>query len=128
MPLVRISIPAGKGEAFTKGVSEGVHDAMVATIDIPPADRFQVITEHAASGLVIDPAYMNIERSETALIVQITMRSGRTVVKKRALYRAIADNLVARAGLRKEDIMIVLTENELIDWSFGNGEAQYVPE
>lgn len=128
MPLVRISIPAGKGEAFAKSVSEGVHDAMVVTIDIPQADRFQVITEHAAGRLVIDPAYMDIERSEDAVIIQITMRSGRTVAKKRALYRAIADNLVARTVLRKEDIMIVLTENELIDWSFGNGEAQYVPE
>lgn len=50
MPLVRISIPAGKGEAFAKSVSEGVHDAMVVTIDIPQADRFQVITEHDLGG------------------------------------------------------------------------------
>ncbi len=128
MPLVRISIPASKGDAFAKGVSDGVHDAMVATIDIPQADRFQIITEHTASNLVIDPTYMDIERSRDALVVHITMRSGRTVEKKRALYRTIAENLNARLGLRKQDVMIVLTENELIDWSFGNGEAQYVPE
>jgi hypothetical protein len=25
-----------------------------------------------------------------------------------------------------EDVLICLVENELADWSFGNGEAQYV--
>ena len=83
----------------------------------PPSDR-----------LVIDPTYLGIERGSDALIVQITMRAGRTVEKKKALYRAIAGNIHDRLGVRREDVMVVLTENELIDWSFGNGESQYVKD
>lgn len=128
MPLVRISIPSGKGDAFAKTVSESVQDAMVATIDVPAADRFHVITEHAPGWLVSDPAYLGIERSADALIIQITMRAGRTNEKKKALYRTIAENLNTRLGLRKQDVMIVIAENELIDWSFGNGESQYVKD
>jgi len=60
--------------------------------------------------------------------VQITLRAGRSIDQKKALYRAVAENLHVRLGIRKQDVMIVLTENELIDWSFGNGEAQYVPD
>jgi phenylpyruvate tautomerase PptA (4-oxalocrotonate tautomerase family) len=128
MPLVRISLPAGKDAGFVKGVSDAVQDAMVATIDVPTADRFHVVDEHAPDRLIIDPAYLGIERGPGALIVEITMRGGRTVEKKKALYRAIAGNLHDRLGVRREDVMIVLAENELIDWSFGNGESQYVKD
>jgi phenylpyruvate tautomerase PptA (4-oxalocrotonate tautomerase family) len=124
--MVRISLPASKGAGFAEGVSDAVQDAMVATIDVPAADRFHVISEYPAERLVIDPTYLGIERGAGALIVEITMRAGRTIEKKKALYRTIADNLHARLNVREEDVMIVLTENELIDWSFGNGEAQYV--
>jgi phenylpyruvate tautomerase PptA (4-oxalocrotonate tautomerase family) len=126
MPLVRISLPAGKDADFVKGISDAVQDAMVATIDVPAADRFHVVDEYVPDRLVIDPTYLGVERGPGALIVQITMRGGRSVDKKKALYRAIAGNLHDRLGVRREDVMIVLTENELIDWSFGNGEAQYV--
>ncbi|MHA6686267.1 tautomerase family protein [Mesorhizobium sp. A556] len=128
MPLVRISIPSGKDAAYAKGVSDGVHDAMVATINVPQADRFQIITEHHSGSLIIDPTFLGIDRGADALIVHITLRAGRTIEQKKSLYRTIADNLHSRLGLRKQDVMIVLSENDLIDWSFGNGEAQYVPD
>ena len=128
MPLVRISIPAGKGDAFAKAVSESVHDAMLQTIDVPEADRFQIITEHPPGRLILDPTYLGVDRSADALIVHITMRAGRPNEKKRALYRTVAENLHMRLGVRKQDVMIVLAENESIDWSFGDGEAQYAKD
>lgn len=65
-----------------------------------------------------------MDRSTDAMIVQITMRRGRSKEKKRALYKAIVDNLHHRAGVRKQDVLVTILENELIDWSFGNGDAQ----
>ena len=59
--------------------------------------------------------------------VQVFLSVGRDDAKKRALYAAIARNLAAKPGLRKEDVMIALVENTRVDWSFGNGIAQYVP-
>jgi len=41
-----------------------------------------------------------------------------------ARYRAIADKVHAATGTRVEDVMIVLSENDAIDWSFGGGIAQ----
>jgi hypothetical protein len=55
------------------------------------------------------------------------MRAGRPNEKKRA-YRTVAENLHMRLGVRKQDVMIVLAENESIDWSFGDGEAQYAKD
>jgi hypothetical protein len=43
---------------------------------------------------------------------------------KRAFYRRLVE-LAEPAGVRAEDVMIVLHENGDADWSFGAGEAQY---
>lgn len=124
MPLVRIAIPAGRDAAFAQMLSGGIQDAMIATIDVPADDFFQVLTEHQNHMLRIDPGYLGVSRSSEAIIVEILMRSGRTDAQKRALYRTIVANLERRGNIRPQDVMITLRENERIDWSFGDGEAQ----
>jgi hypothetical protein len=47
-------------------------------------------------------------------------------VQKQALYREIAERMSATGLVRPEDLLIVLHENDMADWSFGNGVAQYV--
>lgn len=127
MPLVRISLRKGRSAADRRAIADGVHRAMVATIDVPADDRFQVITEHEADALVVDANYLGIARSDGFVAIQIALRRGRTAEKKRALYRAIADNLAASPGVRRQDVFITLVENEPLDWSFGDGVAQYAP-
>jgi 4-oxalocrotonate tautomerase len=127
MPLVRISVVEGAPASRIAAIAEGVHQAMVETIDVPPDDRFQVITEHAPDRLVFDRFYLGVARSAEGLVlVAITMRAGRTEAQKKALYRRIAQRLEMEGGVRPEDVMVTLVENELVDWSFGNGVAQYV--
>src|SRR5262249_7485900 len=100
MPLVRISIPQGKGPEDGRAVGDAVHDAMVEAAAVPPGDRFQIITEEPRHGLAIDPSYLGIQRSADALIVQITLNHRAFDVKRR-LYARIAELLHERVGLRK---------------------------
>lgn len=125
MPLVRIDLAAGKSADYRRTIGEVIYDAMISTINVPADDRFQIITEHAPDNLVIDPNYLGIRRSAECVILQITLNKGRTLEQKRAFYKAIADGLNARIGLRREDVFISLVEANKEDWSFGNGEAQY---
>jgi 4-oxalocrotonate tautomerase len=125
MPLVRISHRSGMSDAYRQALSDGVQEALTATVNVPADDRFHILTEHA-SGLIFDPHYLGIERSPEWVAIQITLRKGRTVEMKQALYCRIVENLAKAPGLRPEDVMICLVENELADWSFGKGEAQYV--
>ena len=125
MPLVRISLRQGKSPAYMAAVGESIHRAMVETINVPAADRFQVFTEHAPEGLVYDPGYLGIERSDEVVVIQITLNSGRTLDQKRALYHALAERLAKDPGLRKEDVLVSLVEVPKENWSFGNGEASY---
>ncbi len=127
MPLVRISLPATAARWSRSRISEAVHRALVEAVGIPPDDRFQVISAHAAEDLIFDPSYLGVSRSVSFMVVEITLRRGRSPAQKRALYRAIVNNVHAATGARVEDIMIVLHENDPADWSFGAGVAQYAP-
>ena len=125
MPLVHISLRKGKSDAYVQAITDGVHEAMVATINVPPADRFVIVSEYEQGRLIADPAYLEIARTDEIVIVQMMMLAGRSVEQKQALYRRIAANLASSPGLRPEDVMVVLSENGVSDWSFGNGVAQF---
>jgi phenylpyruvate tautomerase PptA (4-oxalocrotonate tautomerase family) len=124
MPFVRISAPAELTGEQIAAISEGIYQAMRSTINLPEGDRFQVITQSANVTRVADPAYLGVQRSEDIVFVEITLLRGRIDAQKQALFREIAANLHAAAGIRVEDVFTMLTENGSADWSFGNGEAQ----
>lgn len=125
MPLVRIDLRAGHSAAVRQSVGDAVHRAMVETIGVPADDHFQVITEHPAEGLVYDPAYLGIHRSDAVVFVQITLNTGRTVEQKRALYARLATLVSERAEIRPADVLVSLVEVSRENWSFGDGVAQY---
>jgi len=127
MPLVRISLREGKPAAYRKAVGDAVHQAMVEAINVPPLDRFQVITEHKPDGLIYDAEYLGIRRTDEVVFIQITLNAGRALELKKALYARIVDLLKQNPGVRPEDVFINLTEVPRENWSFGNGVAQYAP-
>ena len=126
MPLVRISLQAGKPESYRTAIGQQVYEAMRETLNIPEGDRFQVITEHIGGTLVADPNFMGVKRSADFVLIQIFLSRGRATETKQALYRSIAHRLATSPGIRPDDVMTVLTEVGLEDWSFARGEAQYV--
>ena len=125
MPLVRIALRKGTTPEFRRALSDSIHRAMVETIKIPEQDRFQVITEHDAAGLIYDPSYLGISRTDGVVFIQITLNAGRTVEARKALFARIAALLAESPGVRPEDVFISLVETQKENWSFGNGIAQY---
>ena len=126
MPLVRISLRQGTTPEYRKAVADGVHRAMLESLAVPVDDRFQVITEHDAGGLIYDPQFLGIERSDRVVFVQIALSAGRKPQQKRQLYKRMAEILAENPGLRPQDLVINLVEVAWENWSFGNGEAQYM--
>lgn len=128
MPLVRISLMRGKPAGFAQKVGAIVYRTMVDTINVPPADNFQVITEHDRDHLVYDPGYLSVSRTDGVLFIQITLNEGRSVELKRRFYQALAEGLHHDLGVRKEDVFVSLVEVKKENWSFGNGIAQYAEQ
>ena len=125
MPLVHIHLMEGKPAEFRGRVGEIVYDTMTDTINVPPKDNFQIITEHDENSLVYDPEYLDIQRTDGIVIIQITLNEGRTVEIKKAFYKRLAERLHSLLGIRMEDVFISLVEVKKENWSFGNGIAQY---
>jgi 4-oxalocrotonate tautomerase len=125
MPLVRISFLEGRPEGFGKKVGEVVYRTMMETIKVPAKDNFQVITEHDKNGLIYDPEYLDIRRSDGVIFIQLTLNEGRTLEMKKAFYKTLAERLHSELDVRMEDVFINLVEVKKENWSFGNGIAQY---
>jgi 4-oxalocrotonate tautomerase len=126
MPLVRISLRNRTTPGRREAIANSIYDAMRSTIGIPEGDRFVVLSSHTEDELMADPNFMGMQRTEDFVLVHITLRKGRSTEKKQALYAEIARLLGERAAIPADDVMVVLSENDLDDWSFGRGEAQYV--
>jgi phenylpyruvate tautomerase PptA (4-oxalocrotonate tautomerase family) len=126
MPLVRIDLRAGKSAEYRKALGDGVHRAMIDALAIPPDDHFQVITEHPAEGLIYDVHYLGIPRTENVVFVQITLSAGRKPQQKRKLFKRMAEILAESPGLKPQELVINLVEVVWENWSFGNGDAQYM--
>jgi phenylpyruvate tautomerase PptA (4-oxalocrotonate tautomerase family) len=84
-----------------------------------------LITEHEADNFVYDNQYLNVQRTDDLVMIQITLNNTRTLEQKKALYKRMVDELHESPGLRREDVLINLVEVLKENWSFGNGIAQY---
>jgi 4-oxalocrotonate tautomerase len=126
MPLVRIDLRNGTSPQYLKAIGDSVHQAMIDALAIPPDDHFQVIAEHPPAGLLYDPQYLGVQRSDKVVFIQITLSVGRKPQQKRKLYKRIVELLSASPGLRPQDVVINLVEVSWENWSFGNGVAHYM--
>lgn len=123
MPFARISLLAGKPPAYLEALSDGVHRALVESFEVPVDDRFQIIHQCSPQELVFDRHYQGGPRSEDFVLVSITAGRPRSPRVKQAFYRRLVERLVETPGIRPEDVMVVVTTTEAVDWSFGGGRA-----
>ena len=128
MPLVRIDIGNTATPELAQVIGEVVYAAMIEIAKVPQHDKFQIITRHAAGQLIYpSEGYLGIDYTPGIIFIQVFWVAGRSTDAKKAFYRKIADDLHARAGVRKQDVFINLIDSAREDWSFGNGEMQYAP-
>jgi len=125
MPLVRISLRRGKPAQYRRALRDGVYEAMRESFQVPPGDRFMVVTEHDDGDFDYSADYLGIGRGDDLVIIQLTVSNTRTLEQKRALYRRIVERVSENPGIRPQDVFISLVEVNKENWSFGNGEAQY---
>ncbi len=128
MPIVRIDLSADASQETVDAISNTVYDAMVTTTNVPKNDKFQIISRHAPGELVYPvDGYLGMSYSPDIIFIQVTWNTGRSVEVKKAFYRAVAEGIHAKTGIRPEDVWINLVEVARENWSFGNGEMQYAP-
>ncbi|TYC49245.1 tautomerase family protein [Rhodobacterales bacterium] len=126
MPLTHVSILKGSKTAGQKAVIlDEIYQSLRETFDVPADDKFMTISDHSREDFLFGRHYMNIDRSDDLILIQLTVSDTRTVEKKKALFARIVKGLVREVGVRSEDVFINLVETKVENWSFGNGVAQY---
>lgn len=121
MPFIRTNLPADTSPEKQQGIVQGIHDALVESIGMPPDELFNMISPYVTGQFACSPTFNGIKRSNRVVVIEITMRRGRSDAMKRTLYASIARNLEANAGVQPSDIFIFMHENDYSDWSVGHG-------
>jgi 4-oxalocrotonate tautomerase len=124
MPILHVSLRAGKPAAYRQAILDGLYQAMRETLNVPDGDQFMTITEHEAENFRYGNAY-GISRSDDLVFIQITVFSTRMPEQKKALFSRIAALLGERPGVRPEDVFVNILESAKENWSVGCGIAQF---
>jgi phenylpyruvate tautomerase PptA (4-oxalocrotonate tautomerase family) len=125
MPLVRIDVIRGRDTEQVRTLLDTIHNAMVAALDVPATDRYQILTQHDPGDIVARDTGLGYPRTDDIVILQFTSRK-RPEAAKADLYRRLAQSLQERCGVKATDLIVTITENGPADWSFGDGSAQFL--
>ncbi len=120
MPFVNIFLLKGKSTEYIKAVADGINSAVIETMGFPEDDRYQVINQ-------LEPECIQLQNSDgDRVMMHLVMRAGRSNKSKQACYEKVVRNLSANPGIPASNVLITITENHDIDWSFRDGVAQFV--
>jgi 4-oxalocrotonate tautomerase len=124
VPIIHISLRAGKPEAYRQAIFDGLYRAMRETLNVPEDDQFMTMTEHEAANFRTGAAY-GVARSDDVVYIRFTVFNTRTAEQKKALFKRTAELLGENPGIRPEDVFIVVVDSAKENWSVGNGVAQF---
>ena len=83
MPLIHISLRAGKPEAYRQAIFDSLYRAMRETLEVPEDDQFMTITEHDAANFRSSTSCYGVSRSEDVVYIQITVFNTRTANRRK---------------------------------------------
>jgi 4-oxalocrotonate tautomerase len=124
MPLIHISLRAGKPEAYRQAIFDNLYRAMRETLNVPEDDQFMTITEHDSANFRYGNGY-GVARSADVVYIQITVFNTRTVDQRKALFRRIAELLSESPGIQPQDVFVNILDAAKENWSVGHGLAQF---
>lgn len=125
MPLMKIDMIKGRNQEEITKILDISYQVMLEAFGAPEGDRYQIVSQHEEYEMQILDTGLGITRTNQVLVFSLVTRF-RTVDQKQIFYRNLVAQLNEELGIRSEDIMINLVVNQDTDWSFFDGEAQFL--
>jgi phenylpyruvate tautomerase PptA (4-oxalocrotonate tautomerase family) len=125
MPLIKIDAVEGRTQSEVTALLDAVHRAVVKAFHVPVRDRYQIYQAHPRECLVIEDTGLNIPRTDKALIITVISKKREEILKRR-LYKELTEELAKSISIAPSDVVVGIIENSVADWSFGNGEPQFL--
>ena len=127
MPLVKVNLLKGRSAKEKDSIAASIQTALVSTLKVPDADRYQLFNEYDGESFRHTSGYLGMTYTDQLLIIEITFLEGRDDEVKKSLLAEINRNLVAAGVVRDDDVFVLITEIGRANVSFGKGLAQRAP-
>jgi hypothetical protein len=125
MPVAKIHLLEGQySKARFDKVSNAIQEALIAALDVPLDDFFQLVHVLPRDQFRHTPVSLGLIYSDDLILLEVTFISGRPKEKKLQLLKMLNAGIVAAAGISPDDLMITLYETPGENISFGCGLAQ----
>lgn len=125
MPLLRFDMFEGRTPEEIKKILDITHETVLEAFHVPERDRYQIVHQHPEYEMIIEDTNLDIPRTNQFIMISIVSRP-RENRNKEKFYSLLAKRLEKECGICPSDLMINFTINDNADWSFGNGEAQFL--
>ncbi|MDQ7989139.1 MAG: tautomerase family protein [Candidatus Dactylopiibacterium sp.] len=112
MPVVHIEIRRACPPAEERALMAAVHEALVASLQIPAHDRIVRLSVHPPERFAC-PA--NVTQPDRFTLIGIDLFAGRSLAAKRRLYAELARRL-GELGIPADHLLIRLREIPREDW------------
>ena len=122
MPFIHTQVPSIMQKSQIERVVHGIHNALVSAIGMPTDELFNRVHRYQPDEFWFSKTFNGVQRSEQVVVVEITLRRGRSDAMKRDLCALVAQNLERDANIRPADVMVFCHENDHSDWSVGHGQ------
>jgi hypothetical protein len=113
MPLVRIDMHSALAPEQAR-LSAAIHRGLVAGLQMPVDDLFQIFTLHEPGELIYTRTFPDADRSDI-IFIQILLARMYSDEEKRRMYSRLVEELKG-VGVKPDNLLIALTENGGVDW------------
>jgi len=127
MPLVKVNLLKGRSDEEKESIAASIQTALVSTLKVPDADRYQVFNEYDSESFRHTSGHLGMTYTDQLLIIEITFLEGRDDAVKPSLLAEINRNLVAAGVVGEDDVFVLISEIGRANVSFGKGLAQRAP-
>lgn len=125
MPLLTFDVIQGRSEAEIRTLLDAAHRAVLTALKVPARDRYQIVHENKRYQMVFQDTGLGFARSDNLVMVRV-YTSPRSEEQKTHFMAELARELQENCGVQGNDLMISFITNSKGDWSFADGEAQYL--
>jgi hypothetical protein len=125
MPLLVFDAVKGRSKKEVKTLLDAAHRAVLSAFGVPERDRYQIYHEHRASHFIVQDTGLGIKRTRNVVLITVISRP-RTKQLKLQFYTDLCRELEKSCDIAPSDVMVSIVSNTDADWSFGNGEAQFL--
>ncbi|HVJ33452.1 MAG TPA: tautomerase family protein [Terriglobia bacterium] len=125
MPVFDAHVPKGRFTPDQKRLlADALTQSLVQALQLPEGDRFISITEHGDGELHLHPTYMDMQRTDNAMIISVLLGPHHPLENKRRLAASINKLVVEALGVSPDDIFVAIIPVPRENFSFGRGELQ----